>query len=141
MLCIQYKSPILKEEEGKEIQIQKKYRYKYKYEINTNTKLNKNTKETKRKLLLCIQYKSPISRWVVPEGRGQGPIHSIYVDDDLNNYYGEYLLILRTRIMRTRIMRTIIIRTRIIRTRIMRTRIMKAQYTPYMVMMITTIIL
>ena len=35
-----------------------------------------------RKLLLCIQYKSPISRWVMPEGRGQGPIHSIYDGDD-----------------------------------------------------------
>ena len=25
-----------------------------------------------RKLLLCIQYKSPISRWAMPEGRGKG---------------------------------------------------------------------
>ena len=45
-----------------------------------------------RKLLLCIQYKSPISRWAMPEGRGQGPIHSIYGDDDDDddkNYYDD----------------------------------------------------
>ena len=45
-------------------------------------KHNKNTKEMEIKLLLCIQYKSPISRWVMPEGRGQGPIHSTYGGDD-----------------------------------------------------------
>ena len=44
-----------------------------------------------KKLLLCIQYKSPISRWAMPEGRGKGQ-YTPYDLDDVDDGYGNDLL-------------------------------------------------
>ena len=46
-----------------------------------------------RKLLLCIQYKSPISRWAMPEGRGKGQYNPYYSNlDDGDDGQGNELL-------------------------------------------------